>query len=165
MSPSREVTLTSHRLRITQGWRGRGNLISFGLEDLAGCELIRVSNPYLLFSGFSFLLLALGFYYAGPTVSAYILYNVNNFYYGPLALGGVMLLVYLITRGRCLRITSSGGVQILLRSYASYAVCVSLIDRIEEAKIQRLKTLHGHADNQGMKTQLGEVTGTHTIAS
>jgi hypothetical protein len=124
------LTLTSHRVRYGRSDSGSGELRSIMLEEVSACMMTHSSLPILLFLAVLFALLAVLLTIARQIDTRMMVVGVG--------IGAVMLIFYLLSRQRVLRIGSAGGEIIFsMRGVVDITIVQAFIDELELAKNDR----------------------------
>lgn len=124
-SDTKELTLTTHRIRFRSTSYGTGNLISFMLSELDSCSVVYKSNPILLVLGVILFLLGL------IANNQYYLSDIIGFIF---VAAVILIIAYIGTRKAVLRISSKNSqININLKSM-SLENASKFIDAVEQAK-------------------------------
>lgn len=127
-SPSKVLTLTTHRVRYEMSTAGGAVLKSIMLEELASCSMTRTSNPILLV--LAAICFILGFISAtsGREEGAFII---------GIVLALVFVVAYFSTRRQVVALASAGATIYVAISGLSQEAIRQFIDQAEAAKNSR----------------------------
>ena len=126
-SDTKELVLTTHRIRFETKKPGRAYLASIMLEELRSCEIRYASNPSLIILAVIFIIV-----WVASLISKYST-GVTIGFIGCL----VFTIAYLWTRRQVISLSSSTATINLRISGMSFDKAKELIDNIEIAKNQR----------------------------
>ena len=123
-SSDKEVlALTTKRVRYNSLEFGRSNLISITLDSIASCGLITRSYPIFLIVALFGVLIA--FIQGGDTQTILLL------------VAAALVVIFLMTRGKVLSISSNGGQKIVMPAKRmKREAIVELIEAIEREKLK-----------------------------
>lgn len=129
-SDNNEITLTSHRVRYNSSSSGKGDIISIALEKISSIEIHYKSWILILLLGILFA--------AGGMVMG--VNDRGGAMVMGLAVGGVCVLLYFLTRKHVVTISSDGGAKINFETNGMKRdTLLDFINKIETAKANRLK--------------------------
>jgi hypothetical protein len=131
---NKQIILTSHRIRQEYRIFGKLRLKSIMLEHITSCEYDKKSNPLLLIIG----ILAIGF---GIAVLNSIGHNEELIGIISIIAGTILIIAYLTTIKKLLYISSPSAKILINTDGMKDENIIAFIDRIEEAKNDRLKYL------------------------
>lgn len=124
------VTLTTHRVRYDRRVSGASQLISITLDAVSSCGIVSKRYPILL-------LLAV---IVGGSGAFLLTQGADDEYitYGLFLLCIVLVLIYFLTRAVALTISSPGQSILISAKGVKPDALVTMVDRIEEAKLKYL---------------------------
>jgi hypothetical protein len=102
-SNSDKLILTNHRIQLTEKSWGQSFSIGIFIEDISSIEVKYKSNTILLLVGI--LCVLVGFYMSGKS-------NGNEEMLGGIFLGGILILIWWLSRKHVVSITSNGGAKL-----------------------------------------------------
>ena len=133
-SDTKELVLTTHRIRFQTKKSGRATVISIMLEELCSCGITHTSYPFLV-------VLAAIFFIGGIALGS-LLDEASWAIASGIILGVLFIIVYFVTRKGVFSLASGGATINTSPSGMSYDNMVKFIDDVEVAKNGRLLYLN-----------------------
>ncbi|MBQ21661.1 MAG: hypothetical protein CMD31_12975 [Flavobacteriales bacterium] len=128
-SNDKTVTVTNKRVRYQASSSGKAHIVSIMLEKISSIEIHYKSKVFILIIGI--LLAAAGLFMGANNVGSAMILG--------LVLGGLFILIYLLTRKHVVSIASDGGAIIYFQTKGmKREVLLDFINKIEKAKSEKL---------------------------